>query len=83
MEVCPESLEAMLECWYIERGLLMNNESAKNTIKTLPRCGLKTKLHENMTVSFYYSFLLQYVSILQFGQKIYWNLSWWDDFIDT
>ena len=83
MEVCPESLEAMLECWYIERGLLMNNESAKNTIKTLPRCGLKIKSHENMTVSFYYSFLLQYVSILQFGQKIYWNLSWWDDFIDT
>lgn len=29
MEVCPESLRAMLEFWYIELGLLMNNESAK------------------------------------------------------
>ena len=78
MKVGPESLEAMLECWYIEQGLLMNNESAKNTIKTLPCYGLKTKLHENMVVSFNYSFLLQVSS-----QKIYWNLSWWDDFVDT
>ena len=50
---------------------LMNNESTKEILSrhSVARCGLKTKLHENMIVLFYYSILVQYVSILLFAKR--------------